>query len=94
MMCICQEDGQSKDYFATYFDNDEGIAAYSAYTIEHPDAKLIGTVERQDWQQTPGWWRLIHAIYSYNDFNQNYRLNVAMVTYAVNAIVHVRYTQY
>ena len=57
MSCICQKDGSGNDYFATYFDNNAGIAAYSAYTIESSDAKLIGTNKRPQvsWRTTPGW---------------------------------------
>ncbi|KAK2547403.1 Endonuclease domain-containing 1 protein [Acropora cervicornis] len=45
-----------KDCFATYFDNNAGIAAYSAYTITASNAKLIGTYSRPgiSWKTTPG----------------------------------------
>lgn len=58
MSCICQKDRQKvpKDCFATYFDNNAGIAAYSAYTIAASNAKLIGTNSRPgiSWKTTPG----------------------------------------
>ncbi|XP_074628685.1 uncharacterized protein LOC141886435 [Acropora palmata] len=56
MSCICQTDATGNDCFATYFDNDAGIAAYSAYTIQASDAKLIGSSKRPQvsWKTTPG----------------------------------------
>jgi len=96
--CICQQDDNGKDCFATYFYDDAGIAAYSAYTIQASDATNIGTHKRPQvsWKTTPGWWRLIYTIDSYSDNNQSYlpvELNPAMVTYAVNTR-YICYTQY
>ena len=57
MSCICQTDRKGNDCFATYFDINAGIAAYSAYTIMASDAKLIGKFTRPavSWKPTPGW---------------------------------------
>jgi len=54
--CICQKDAKGNDYFATYFDEKAGIAAYSAYIIQASDAKWIGSHKRTDvsWRTTPG----------------------------------------
>lgn len=56
MSCICQQDDKGKDCFATYFYDDAGIAAYSAYTIQASDATNIGTYKRPQvsWKTTPG----------------------------------------
>ncbi|XP_029209838.2 uncharacterized protein LOC114973588 [Acropora millepora] len=56
MSCICQEDDKGNDCFATYFYDDAGIAAYSAYTIQASDATKIGKYERPKvpWKTTPG----------------------------------------
>lgn len=57
MSCICQTDDTGNDYFATYFYDDAGIAAYSAYTIQASDVQGIGTYKRPgvSWRTTPGW---------------------------------------
>ncbi|XP_044170119.1 uncharacterized protein [Acropora muricata] len=54
--CICQKDDKGNDCFATYFYDDAGIAAYSAYTIQASDAGKIGTYDRppDSWKTTPG----------------------------------------
>lgn len=57
MSCICQTDEKGKDSFATYFYDDAGIAAYSAYTIEAFDAKFIGKNPRPQgitWKDNKG----------------------------------------
>ncbi|XP_015755802.1 PREDICTED: nuclease-like isoform X2 [Acropora digitifera] len=56
MSCICQKDNKGNDYFATYFYDDAGIAAYSAYTIQASDAGNIGMYGRppDSWKTTPG----------------------------------------
>lgn len=56
MSCICQTDKSGNDYFATYFYDDAGIAAYSAYTIQASDAKDIGKYKRPQvkWEENIG----------------------------------------
>ncbi|XP_068733518.1 uncharacterized protein [Montipora capricornis] len=56
MSCICQTDKSGNDYFATYFYDDAGIAAYSAYTIQASDAKDIGKYKRPQvkWEDNKG----------------------------------------
>jgi len=53
--CICQKDAKGSDYFATYFYDKAGIAAYSAYIIQASDAQWIGSHKRIDvsWRTTP-----------------------------------------
>ena len=41
MSCICQKDDKGNDCFATYFYDDAGIAAYSAYTIQAAEMSCI-----------------------------------------------------
>ncbi|KAK2547389.1 Nuclease [Acropora cervicornis] len=47
---------KGNDYFATYFYDKAGIAAYSAYIIQASDAQWIGSHKRTDvsWRTTPG----------------------------------------
>ncbi|XP_074629008.1 uncharacterized protein LOC141886678 isoform X1 [Acropora palmata] len=58
--CICQKDAKGNTYFATYFYDKAGIAAYSAYVIQASDAKWIGSHKRTDvsWRTTPGFSNL------------------------------------